>query len=326
MSLSQGVSVLVVLVLGITASSTCLAELLTSSSQDLLSAFSWATLDLPISPEPLMSLEGLNLTTTNMDVMNTANLKPRKKRTLLFQGDKEPPNIELELNFIFPLFNILYADNLNFEVPYLYEIEVPEVVDEEGNFNIGKMGSLALDTMATDFEGLLKRLGVDGGGCVRRALCELATMPPLHPEGIVGEMIDIVLRHLSNSSVVDQFTSNTFNVTKREGEVTTLQEDEMLEGESEDEVLVEEKGEWKKKEDNGEKINEPGKMKDKINSRRQRMMSYLEAGNYGRQNGDCWQAFPQCPVSFFDIFRSQTFDQDSSHDPTESWYNTLRSS
>ncbi|KAK4312105.1 hypothetical protein Pmani_016459 [Petrolisthes manimaculis] len=318
MSLCEGVSVLVVLVLGITASSTCLAELLTSSSQDLLSAFSWATLDLPISPEPLMSLEGLNLTTTNMDVMNTANLKPRKKRTLLFQGDKEPPNIEVGMRFQFPLFKVLDDSSLNFEVPFSLTFDLPKESDK-----MDKRWSQTLGDTTSGFEEMLDMVGLDGGGCVRRALCELSTIPPLQPDGMVGEMIDIILRYFSdNTEYVNNFISNSF--TKREGEVTTIQEDEMLEGEGEDEVLVEEKSEWKKKEDNGEKINEPGKMKDKINSRRQRMMSYLEAGNYGRQNGDCWQAFPQCPVSLFDIFRSHYDTLDSSHDPTEYWYNTLR--
>ncbi|KAK3873224.1 hypothetical protein Pcinc_021750 [Petrolisthes cinctipes] len=318
MSLSEGVSVLVVLVMGITAPSTCLAELLTSSSQDLLSAFSWATLDLPISPEPLMSLEGLNLTTTNMDVMNTANLKPRKKRTLLFQGDKEPPNIEVRMKYQFPLFEILDDSSLNFEVPFSLTFDLPKEVDK-----MNKRWSQTLGDTTSGFEEMLDMLGLDGGGCVRRALCELSTIPPLQPDGMVGEMVDIILRYFSdNAEYVNNFISNSFS--KRQGEVTTLQKDEMLEGEDEDEVLVEEKGEWKKKEDNGENIDEPGKMKDKINSRRQRMMSYLEAGNYGRQNGDCWQAFPQCPVSLHDIFRSHYDSLDSSHDPTESWYNTLR--
>lgn len=40
----------------------------------------------------------------------------------------------------------------------MFEMDVPELVDEEGNFNIGKKGTEALQTMATDFEGLLQRL------------------------------------------------------------------------------------------------------------------------------------------------------------------------
>lgn len=85
------------LVMGSAAPRACLAELLTTTSQDLLSAFSMATLDLPVSPEPLMSLEGLNLATTDLDVLKAANLKPRKKRGLIFIGDKEAPYIEVTI-------------------------------------------------------------------------------------------------------------------------------------------------------------------------------------------------------------------------------------
>lgn len=42
----------------------------------------------------------------------------------------------------------------------------------------------------------LSRIGVDGGECLRRALCELATMPSLRLQGVVGEMIDVLLRYV----------------------------------------------------------------------------------------------------------------------------------
>lgn len=67
-----------------------------------------------------------------------------------------PP--QLELNFIFPLLLIRNVDNLNYEVPFLFEMELPELVDEEGNFNIGKKSTEALQTVANDFEGFLQRL------------------------------------------------------------------------------------------------------------------------------------------------------------------------
>lgn len=66
-----------------------------------------------------------------------------------------PP--QLELNFIFPLFLIRHVDNLNYEVPFLVEMEIPELVDEEGNFNIGKKSTEALRTVANDFESFLQR-------------------------------------------------------------------------------------------------------------------------------------------------------------------------
>ncbi|KAK4329446.1 hypothetical protein Pmani_000203 [Petrolisthes manimaculis] len=310
--------------MGIAAPGTCLAEHFASSAQDLLSVFSWATLDLPVSPQPLLSLEGLNLTTTNMDVMKAAYLKPRRKRTLKMQKKNKPPSIEVELRYLFPLFEVFDGSTVNFEVPFSFKFEFPKEVDKMDKFNFGKRWSQTLGEVTTDFEGMLNMLGLDGGGCVRRALCEMSTMPPLQPDGMVGEMIDIILRYFSdNAGYVDNFFRNPSS--KHEGEMTTTQEDDMWKGENEEKELVEDKGEWKKKVESDAKKDEPGKIQDKKNNRRQRMMSYVEAGNYGRQNGDCWTAFPQCPVSLFDLFKSHYDHLDSSHDPTDNGYNILRS-
>lgn len=83
---ATAVSVLVMVVMGSGAPRPCLAEFLTTGPYDLLSTFSWATLDFPVTPEPLVSLEGLNLTTTNLNQLKAANLKPRKKRTINLQN------------------------------------------------------------------------------------------------------------------------------------------------------------------------------------------------------------------------------------------------
>lgn len=50
-----------------------------------------------------------------------------------------------------------------------------------------------------------------GGGCIRRSLCELATMPPLHLEGLVGEMVDVLLRYVCHGTVSGSI--GTFNIT-----------------------------------------------------------------------------------------------------------------
>lgn len=119
---------------------------------------------------------------------------------------------------------------------------------------------------------------------------------------------------------------NTFNITKREGEDAAWSEEQVLQGEDDDdEQVLEEKGE-RKVDDLGEKGDDSGSSKEKINSRKQRLMSYLEAGNYGRQHGECWSAFPQCPISFLDLLGSRYDTEDSFDDPTESWYNNIRSS
>lgn len=117
---------------------------------------------------------------------------------------------------------------------------------------------------------------------------------------------------------------DTLNATKREEEETAWSEEQVSQGED-DEQDVEEKGEMKV-DDLGENEDDSGSSKDESKSRKKRLMSYLEAGNYGRQHGDCWNAFPQCPISFYDLFGSQYATEDPFQDPTESWYDNIRSS
>lgn len=132
-------------------------------------------------------------------------------------------------------------------------------------------------------------------------------------------------RYLTDSAeYADSFIRNTFSISERQGE-TTLPE-EMFEGEDKDEKILEEMDGWKKKEDGGEKKVDSGRLKNKMNKRKQRLLSYLEAGNHGRQHGNCWSVFPQCPISFSDLFTSQQDPVDSFQDPTESWYDNIRSS
>lgn len=132
-------------------------------------------------------------------------------------------------------------------------------------------------------------------------------------------------RYLTDSAAyADSFIGNTFNISERQGE-TTLSE-KMFEGEDIDEKILEEMDGWKKKEDGGKKKDDSGRLKDKLNKRKQRLLSYLEAGNHGRQHGNCWSVFPQCPISFFDLFTSQNDPLDSLQGPTESWYDNVRSS
>ncbi|KAK4304239.1 hypothetical protein Pmani_023808 [Petrolisthes manimaculis] len=326
MPLSGG-GVNVLLVLMSVMISNCLAQVLTSSSPssyDLLSTLSWATLDFPVTPDALVSLEGLNLTTSDINVLKAAYLKPRKKRTI-FLHNTRTASINLEMKYNFPLFPLVDTA-VTLEVAFILVFSLHEVVDQKGNFNFGKKATKKwrekMVDMATDLEGLLSMFGIEGGGCIRRSLCELATMPPLHPEGLVGEMIDVLLRHVSNISSVNNFIMDAFHYISKKNEETGEEED--LEEEAEEEIEMEEEEEegvmkkkyvGKKDEFRMRKIKNNNKEKQR---QHRSLLSYLEAVEYGRHYGNCWAAFSQCPISFFDLLRNPYDPPDSYYDPLES--------
>ncbi|KAK3860684.1 hypothetical protein Pcinc_033277 [Petrolisthes cinctipes] len=321
MPLSGGVNVLLVMAV---MSSTSLAEVLTSSSPyDLLSTFAWATLDFPVTPDALVSLEGLNLTTSDINALKAVYLKPRKKRTI-FLHNRRTASIDLETRYKLPLFPL--ADAAVFlDVVFICAFNVLEVVDQNGNFNFGKKATKKwrekIVDMATDLEGLLSMFGIEGGGCIRRSLCELATMPPLHPEGLVGEMIDVLLRHVSNTSSVNNFIMDAFHYIAKKNEETGKEED--LEEEAEEIEMEEEEVEGVMKKKYLGKKDEFRMRKIKNNNKEKQrqhrsLLSYLEAVEYGRHYGNCWAAFSQCPISFFDLLRNPYDPPDSYYDPLES--------
>nr|XP_045596416.1 uncharacterized protein LOC123757076 [Procambarus clarkii] len=113
-------------------------------------------------------------------------------------------SIVLEVKILFPLFRVYASDNLNLEIQFMYEMEVPRKIpglakEEEEHWEE------AVGTMANDLEGLVSMLGVDGGGCVRKALCELSAVPSISPEGLTGEMLQLFVRHLRNQDMKKVF-------------------------------------------------------------------------------------------------------------------------
>nr|XP_053637612.1 uncharacterized protein LOC128692484 [Cherax quadricarinatus] len=152
-----------------------------SSNHDLLSALTWASLDHNYLNQPtlLTSLENLNLTSieslggSGLDLsfleglnktsgsltstdLTFALYRPRRKRNLAIVYN-QLLNIQVEVKLLFPLLNIYASDNLNIEVPFAYQMNIPVktktlmVGKEEEEVPLEE----AIDDMTSDLEGLI---------------------------------------------------------------------------------------------------------------------------------------------------------------------------
>ncbi|XP_069946231.1 uncharacterized protein [Cherax quadricarinatus] len=222
-----------------------------SSNHDLLSALTWASLDHNYLNQPtlLTSLENLNLTSieslggSGLDLsfleglnktsgsltstdLTFALYRPRRKRNLAIVYN-QLLNIQVEVKLLFPLLNIYASDNLNIEVPFAYQMNIPVktktlmVGKEEEEVPLEE----AIDDMTSDLEGLIAMLGVDGSGCVRKALCEVAAMPAIIPEGLTGEMLHLFLRHVFDQEQMDGTTEEDENNIVQEDSGTKEQDE-----------------------------------------------------------------------------------------------------
>ncbi|KAG7161218.1 uncharacterized protein LOC121875309 [Homarus americanus] len=312
-----GITLLVCVAGGIT-----LAEVHSVSDNDLLSAITWATLDLHNLPQPglltslerlnmtsvdldeslgsLASLEGLDLNWNDLEARNVTPRHSRRKRNLemIFH---EPGDIEVELKFIIPMFNVYESTNLNLELPFVFSMELPE--EKNNPFIVGKKNDRRWDdtvgTMMADLETLVSMLGVDGGGCVRKALCELAAMPPITPQGLTGEMMQLLVRYMMNQV---EGEVNAINLEER----VTEKERENNKKEKLEEISVSEKpnGEEEKEDSQTKKQKEKHK-DDEIRERKwKQSKDYVDATIHGKKNGDCWSAYPECPLSLMHLLSS----------------------
>ncbi|KAK8741391.1 hypothetical protein OTU49_002195, partial [Cherax quadricarinatus] len=132
-----------------------------------------------------------------------------------------------------------------------------------------------------------------GGGCVRKALCELAATPSLSPEGLAGEIVNLVVKHLSNQSL---------NLTTNEETEENLEE--MKENESgskkQEEKNLDEEFDSEAGRENGEEAESDEKRKKERRWKRTKR-DYASASYHGKTGGDCWEAFPECPVSLHQL-------------------------
>ncbi|KAK8379350.1 hypothetical protein O3P69_019326 [Scylla paramamosain] len=131
------------------------ASYLTSPANDLLSAFSWAALDLPsVGIDLLGPEEGLGLRPGQLEVTERSQ---RRRRQLLFDPNKnvDPINIEVEVRFILPMFQVFESDNMNFEVPYKYEMDWPEILRRSGGSEGLQEWKDTIGGMLRDFEDMV---------------------------------------------------------------------------------------------------------------------------------------------------------------------------
>nr|XP_053637613.1 uncharacterized protein LOC128692485 [Cherax quadricarinatus] len=303
-----------------------------STNHDLLSALTHSTLDLDYlnQPDLLTSLHDLTLTSlgrlhhsdvnlTIPDAVTSPNIsmtspRPRKRRySIAFQT---PGYIELELKLLVPLMRVYASDNINLEIPFAYEMEIPEkpkgAAKEEKEESVEHFEE-AVGAMPTTLRvsylltsncicgqvniveevSGIDRMGVDGGGCVRKALCELAATPSLSPEGLAGEIVNLVVKHLSNQSL---------NLTTNEETEENLEE--MKENESgskkQEEKNLDEEFDSEAGRENGEEAESDEKRKKERRWKRTKR-DYASASYHGKTGGDCWEAFPECPVSLHQL-------------------------
>lgn len=295
-----------------------------ASHNDILSGLTWATLDLAHLGQRghLTSLEGLNLTLP--DPHNTTVTPLRRRTRSLARGNADNPvTIDLEVRYKFPLFPVYESDFIQFEVPLSRELELPQLLLLGKSKTERRIWDETVGTMLSDLEALVSMLGVDGSGCVRKALCEVAAMPSIVPEGLVGEMLQIFVKHLAQDGVGADLDTN--DIMDEDGDLDAMdtadevsktldEEEEHNEEETETqppEMERQKDGSRKDKETGEDEADEPeekrGKQKDsqkrktgkeRSNRRRPRKIDeYVAAGVHGKQQGDCWTAFPECPLS-----------------------------
>ncbi|XP_063853629.1 uncharacterized protein LOC135096191 [Scylla paramamosain] len=279
------------------------ASYLTSPANDLLSAFSWAALDLPsVGIDLLGPEEGLGLRPGQLEVTERSQ---RRRRQLLFDPNKnvDPINIEVEVRFILPMFQVFESDNMNFEVPYKYEMDWPEILRRSGGSEGLQEWKDTIGGMLRDFEDMVSLFGINGHGCVRRALCEMATLPPLRPQGIVGEMLDIFMRGIQNNTLL--YENNFYNTTQENYDIETTTTTTTTTTATTATTTTTEKPSKKrrknkegkkrvKREEEEENEEENGITENGIN------LDYFAAGTLGKLDMDCAAAFSECPLSLMD--------------------------
>ncbi|XP_042879277.1 uncharacterized protein LOC122257829 [Penaeus japonicus] len=207
-----------------------------STQHDLLSALAWSSLDF--SDVPSLQHRSLLKSEHHENSINSTALvaKPRKKRTITLHPKEL--YVGLEYRFKLPLFQVYESTAFFLEVPIDFHHELHGVVTTGRSWDLIK-------PLLQNAEALVSLLGVDGGACLRRAVCELASAPSIRPHGFIGEVIQIFVKDLIKAE---------YRIRDMENEIDSL---------------------------HGE---------------------YMEAGRHGKEKGECWKAFPECNVSFAELF------------------------
>ncbi|XP_066962800.1 uncharacterized protein [Macrobrachium rosenbergii] len=233
-----------------------------STNNEILTAFTWATLNKP-QEYWLSSLDELNNTRADyldhgndtwgdhpdFDNMLQRDFAPQKTRALQLNLDGDIAT-EIELKFFIPLLQVYESTFFRFEFPVTYSIPLKFIMLKlaaKGRSNEKPIYSPAMERI----EELVSMLGVDGKECVKRAVCEMAAAPSPILRGFVGEVVQIVMRRITIDSLAVE-----------DNEAEDPEQPSVSKGE------------------------------------------YTRAGEYGKRHGDCWNAFPECPVSIFNLVNS----------------------
>ncbi|XP_064085246.1 uncharacterized protein LOC135200530 [Macrobrachium nipponense] len=236
-----------------------------STNNEILTAFTLATLNRP-QEYWLSSLEEFNKTRAdyldrgndtwetypdydNMLQRESAAAAPQKTRNLQLSVDGDIAT-EIELKFFIPLLQVYESTIFRFEFPVTYSIPLKFLMQKIAAKSRSHKKPIYSPAME-HIEDLVSMLGVDGKECVKRAVCEMAAAPSPILRGFVGEVVQIVMRRITIDSlaVEDNETEDPEQTSVSRGE-------------------------------------------------------YMRAGEYGKKHGDCSNAFPECPISIFNMMNS----------------------
>ncbi|XP_063592555.1 uncharacterized protein LOC134769745 [Penaeus indicus] len=181
------------------------SEVFLAPEHDLLSALAWSSLDFsdvaPLQPRSLLRSE------RHVDSINNSTAlvaKSRKRRTITLHPKEF--YVGLEYRFKLPLFQVYESTAFFLEVPIDFHNELHGVVDTGRSWDLIK-------PLLENAEALVSLLGVDGGACLRRAVCELASAPSIRPHGFIGEVIQIFVKDLIKAE---------YRIKSMENEIDTL--------------------------------------------------------------------------------------------------------
>ncbi|XP_069990525.1 uncharacterized protein [Penaeus vannamei] len=220
-------------------------HLFAARDNDVLSALTWATLDLSHLRQDFDHLSAAtsfwSLNASSVSSRSLGHSRRRKRRSLSFQINHDI-NSQLEMRFKIPLFEVIEHTFFMFELPLTYQIDIWQT-GSRGHSRNSARGEGGLTEALSQIEDVVSMLGVDGRACVKRTFCELAAGTPLlRPQGLAGEMVQVLVDYLAKSQPPED--TNEVDVGANE---------------------------------------------------------YLRASVKGRAGGQCWEAFPECPMSLLNL-------------------------
>ncbi|KAK7085909.1 hypothetical protein SK128_018154 [Halocaridina rubra] len=129
----------------------------------------------------------------------------RRRRTIMWEliGDVITT---LDMRFIFPLLEVHEKSVFRIEVVLFYDQGMPYFIFN----NNGRAADDAILPMLWNLEDIISILGIDGKACLERAICEVASSPDLYVHGFVGEVVNIMLRHITKDSTYDDTQKPNF--------------------------------------------------------------------------------------------------------------------